>query len=229
MDWIKRLLPLALHLFLFLVFLCSVANSLPLNFESILEQAEAGDPEAQYAVGEMYALGVFVPQDINGAIKWFKLASGQGHPDAQFQLAVAYEGGDHLPLDIAEAHRLYLLAAEQGHMGAQCNLGTLYYYGSWAVEQNINEAIKWWKLSATQGSEIAQFTLGEIYLDGAGVKSDFTSDVRLRSPRIRIRHKNGDRSLSLHRRDNRQTGRDSISDHHHSNSTPTPTLTLPHF
>ncbi len=139
---IKRLLLLALFPLLFVVFLCPEAKSQPISFESTLELAKSGDPDAQYTVGEMYGYGVFVPQDIDEAIKWFKMAAVQGQPEAQFQLAVAYEGGDHLPLDIAESHRLYLLSAEQGHMEAQNNLANQYYSGSWVVEQNIDEAIK---------------------------------------------------------------------------------------
>lgn len=44
--------------------------------------AEAGEPESQYMMGRLYALGDGVPRDFVQAWLWFDRAARQGHADA---------------------------------------------------------------------------------------------------------------------------------------------------
>jgi TPR repeat protein len=41
--------------------------------------AEQGDAPAQYMLGNMYINGRGVPQDDKEALKWYRIAAGQGH------------------------------------------------------------------------------------------------------------------------------------------------------
>ncbi len=86
-------------------------------------RAEAGDAEAQYDLGVMYANGLGVPEDDAEAVRWFRLAADQGLANAQYNLGVMYASGEGVPQDYAEAVRWYRLAAEQGDAGAQSFLG----------------------------------------------------------------------------------------------------------
>ena len=90
-----------------------------------------------------------MPQDFVEAVKWFRLAAGQGHAGAQFNLGAAHANGQGVPQDLTEAVKWWRLAADQGHAGAQSNLGVMYGNGE-GVPQNYVEAIKWCRLAADQ-------------------------------------------------------------------------------
>src|SRR5437764_3276375 len=51
--------------------------------------AGAGDPEAQYRLGLLYARGKGVLGNLGDAVVWYRRAAGQGHPEAQYQLSLA--------------------------------------------------------------------------------------------------------------------------------------------
>lgn len=57
---------------------------------SLRKQAENGDAEAQYRLGDAYAHGDGVPQSIQIAGKWWSLAAEQGNAKAQADLGGAY-------------------------------------------------------------------------------------------------------------------------------------------
>jgi len=48
-----------------------------------LEQAEAGDAEAQYSLGVMYAYGEGVPRDKTEAVKWYRKAADRNRVAAK--------------------------------------------------------------------------------------------------------------------------------------------------
>jgi TPR repeat protein len=59
--------------------------------KTLEERAEAGDAEAQYNLGWMYSNGDGVPQDHKEAVKWYRLAAGQGHAEALVNLGNMYK------------------------------------------------------------------------------------------------------------------------------------------
>ena len=77
-------------------------------------RAEAGDAEAQFNLGVMYAFGRGVTQDYAQAVSWFRKAADQGYAEAQYNLGFRYAIGQGVPQDDAEAVRWYRLAADQG-------------------------------------------------------------------------------------------------------------------
>jgi hypothetical protein len=76
-----------------------------------LESAEAGDPEAQHRVGEIYEKGRGVPPDYGQASKWYRLAASQGFAPAQINLGSLYERGLGVERDMEQALRWYRTAA----------------------------------------------------------------------------------------------------------------------
>lgn len=56
--------------------------------DALIKRAEAGDANAQYALGSMYANGKGVPQDDAEAMKWWRLAAEAGDVDAQLFLGI---------------------------------------------------------------------------------------------------------------------------------------------
>ncbi len=143
----------------------------------IREDAERGQAYAQFQLGLMYMEGYGVPQDYQEAVKWHKLAAGQGDSDAQLYLGIMYWSGMGVPLDDEEAVKWYRLSADQGHRDAQFLLGTMYSSGN-GVSQNHSEAARWFRMSADQGMSDAQFRLGVMYSRGHGVPRDYEEAVR---------------------------------------------------
>jgi TPR repeat protein len=59
-------------------------------FIKLMPIAEAGNPDAQYAIGYMFYYGQGVVTDKDKAFYWMKLASRQGHPEANKALQIIY-------------------------------------------------------------------------------------------------------------------------------------------
>jgi putative methionine-R-sulfoxide reductase with GAF domain len=86
----------------------------PPDFKSLRQQAEKGDPVAQFAVGAHYATGEDVPQDYSEALKWFTKAAEQGHVGAQSTLGAYYWSGRGAPQDLSKAYFWAVLAQSGG-------------------------------------------------------------------------------------------------------------------
>jgi uncharacterized protein len=108
--------------------------------------AEAGDPNAQYLLGNLYADGKGVARDDAAAFKWFRLAADQGNAAAQYNVAVSYAAGVGVPKSDVEAARWFRRAAEQGMPVAQLNLGLMHAAGNGVAKDNV-EALKWFEVA----------------------------------------------------------------------------------
>ncbi len=76
-----------------------------------LPAAEAGDPEAQTYVGEIFEKGLAATPDYEAAATWYEKAAEQGHSRAQINLGHLYEKGLGVPLDPEVALQWYRRAA----------------------------------------------------------------------------------------------------------------------
>jgi TPR repeat protein len=112
--------------------------------------AAQGRPDAQFALGEMYAEGKGVPKNDSMAADWYHKAAVQGHVDAQFVLGGRHVSGRGVPKDDAKALEWYQKAAEQGHAGAQFALGGMYANGRGVPKDNVR-ACAWFNLAAANG------------------------------------------------------------------------------
>ena len=103
--------------------------------------AEQGFAEAQFRLGNCYALGYGVGYNEEESYKWFRKAADQGL--ASGQCAVALHSRHSLK-DQVEAAKWFLLAAEQGHEFCMNEIAYCYRNGI-GVEKNDAEADKWYK------------------------------------------------------------------------------------
>ena len=76
--------------------------------------AEAGNAEAQFKLGNLYAEGKVVPNDFAEAAKWFRKAGDQGHAEALYSLGVIYANGFSVPVDFVEGYVWFCSAAKSG-------------------------------------------------------------------------------------------------------------------
>ena len=76
-----------------------------------LPQAQAGDPNAQTQVGEIYEKGMGIQPDYEIAALWYKKAAKQNYSRAQINLGYLYEKGLGVEQNISEAMNWYRKAS----------------------------------------------------------------------------------------------------------------------
>lgn len=87
--------------------------------------AEAGEPDAQFNLGQAYKLGRGVPVDQVQAMSWYRKAAASGHEQAQALLGLMlFQGGQR-----EEAMTWLRKAADRGEGRAQYVVGTAYFNG----------------------------------------------------------------------------------------------------
>ncbi len=118
-------------------------------FAKRLKQAEAGDADAQYAVGEAYLKGRGPTVNPQEALKWFRRAARQGHPKALYRLGYMHLRGIGTRRDPARAFELIRRAAEAGYSPAQYQLGRMYAAGL-GTERDYDAALEWLRKAAAQ-------------------------------------------------------------------------------
>jgi hypothetical protein len=131
------------------------------EIKTTIEQAKAGDAEAQFYLGMWHLNGYNpgniepIPEDKIEAMNLFRKAAEQGHIDAHTFLGDMYLFGEGVPQDYAEAVKWYRKVAEQGDDVAQFKLGEMYKEEK-GVPKDMTEATKWIRKAAQQGHEYAK-------------------------------------------------------------------------
>lgn len=92
--------------------------------------AIAGDPDAQFNLGQAYKLGRGVPADLNQAEGWYRRAAKQGHLQAEDNLGLVLFTANRRD----EAMPFITRSAERGEPRAQYVLGTAMFNGDLAAK-----------------------------------------------------------------------------------------------
>ena len=119
------------------------------KYVDLLENANKGDPEAQYHLGLM-ALASSKKKDINRALNWLNLAAIKAFPPAQYSMGVLYDKGLGVTENKSTALLWYYAAAENNYAKAQYNLGVFFLRGI-GTSVNLKEANLWFSKAAQQG------------------------------------------------------------------------------
>ncbi len=172
-------------------------------FDEHLENAEAGEVEAQYEVGIMYLKGQGVAQDREKALQWLKRASDGGYQqatsklgriqeqqekfkqslrqaesgdlEAQYDVAMMYLKGRGVDTDGAKARKWLGKAADKGDTRAITRLGIINFKGE-NGGSDFKQALTLFN-RVSDRSALAQYYLGEMYADGSGVKQDYPAAI----------------------------------------------------
>ena len=78
--------------------------------QKLLDDAMAGNAQAQLEIGRCHAEGKEVPYDLDEAYRWFRLAANQDLPDAILEVALAHEYGLGTDMDYDAAFDHYMAA-----------------------------------------------------------------------------------------------------------------------
>lgn len=124
------------------------------NQRMLLEQAESGNPQAQFELGNRYLNGEGVEQDNFEALRWFTLAADRNNANAQYNIAVMYLNGLGVVKDQAQAVEWFIRAAENGDPPSQYTLGVLLFNGQLGVPQDVAQAYKWFTLAGAAGHQM---------------------------------------------------------------------------
>lgn len=94
------------------------------------EPAKAGDPEAQFNLGQAYKLGRGVPIDLNVALDWYLKAAAQGHVQAADSCGHLL----HYLQRVPEALPYLTASSERGEPRAQYLLATELFNGTYIAK-----------------------------------------------------------------------------------------------
>jgi TPR repeat protein len=123
---------------------------------SVLQKsADAGDAQAEFALGQAYDFGKGIAQNDPAAYAWYRKAAEQGFAPAQNALGLMYREGRGVEQSKEKAVEWYRKAAQQKFAKAMFNLGTAYYNGD-GVAINDIAAYAWFLLAQQYGSEPAK-------------------------------------------------------------------------
>ena len=105
----------------------------------LIAQAEAGNAESQFQLGEMYRKGSGLQQDLPKAARLIEAAAMAGYGEAEFSLGEMNEEGEGVLQDYVSAHAWYNLAALHGIKRAEERRNTL---ASHMTPEQISDAQK---------------------------------------------------------------------------------------
>lgn len=117
------------------------------RFRRWTEQAESGDADAQYKLGNAYLRGTEVARDFDAAAEWFEKAAAQAHVKSHYKLGYLYYEGKGVKANYEKAYRHLRRAAQNEYSPAQFYLGKLYADGK-GVEQDDTKALYWFSRAA---------------------------------------------------------------------------------
>lgn len=114
-------------------------------------EAEKGDRNALFNLGQIYRMGKGVQQNLDRAEHYYLEAAKRGHPAAQGNLGTLYYFGKANGKPQTErALKWWRLAAHSGDPRSQYMLGVLYFNGK-HVDRDIVAAYGWMTLAAKGG------------------------------------------------------------------------------
>jgi uncharacterized protein len=112
--------------------------------------ADAGNPEAQYALATFYKEGTGVPKDVERSVRLLQAAALADNVEAEVEYAIALYNGTGTPRNQAAAVALLRKAAKQNNPIAQNRLAWALSSGKGAPVDKV-EALKWHIVAKTAG------------------------------------------------------------------------------
>ncbi|MFV2055822.1 MAG: hypothetical protein ACC707_05105 [Thiohalomonadales bacterium] len=146
------------------------------------QNPELRDPDAQYTLGIMYAMGKKVKQDTGSAIQWLHKAALQNHSEAQFKLGEIYRDGNGIEANYRKAKQWLEKSSKLGNDRASSALQVILNDEEQEIVNEhstaLNNSSSYAILSkAKRGDTHAQFNIGMAYINGKDIASDTTKGI----------------------------------------------------
>jgi TPR repeat protein len=146
--------------------------------DDLRARAEAGNPVAQFELGQSYLVDNGTGTDPKIGALWIEKAAINEHRDAQYLLGYLYAEGIGVARDQVTSASWLEAAALKQHSVAQNSLGEAYRDGR-GVAKNDSTAILWIRRAAAQNLPEANLNLARMYEQGRGVSRDETRAAEL--------------------------------------------------
>jgi uncharacterized protein len=147
--------------------------------------AEAGYPEAQNALGVLFATGRGVVKDYQRAFDLIGKAAASGLPDAIGNLGSMYANGNFVKEDDARALDLYEKSIEAGNSFALAQAGSMYFGGK-GTQRDYNAAAQYFQQAADLNDGYSLKFLAVMYERGLLGQPDpaKAAELRLRAAQV---------------------------------------------
>lgn len=120
---------------------------------ALLEKAaNGGNTSSSIYLGNIYANGRGVEQNMERAMKWYEQAASAGDAHSQYIVGLAYLDGSGVPVDEGRAFNWLRLAAGQDHVNAMLMLSACYSTGK-GTPQSADMAEVWKKKALQLNAE----------------------------------------------------------------------------
>jgi TPR repeat protein len=116
----------------------------PEALKFLVPQAEKGDPDTMFALGQMYATGRGVEKDQQKAVAYFHKAAELGNADAQQSYGSALMLGEGVEQDMIEALKWFIVSARKGNKAATVYGGNVAKFMTREMRLEArSKALKW--------------------------------------------------------------------------------------
>ena len=141
------------------------------RFQELLNQAEAGDPEAMFYLATAYKDGTGTEKNLQQFFYWTQKAANTDLPTAMVNLAIAYKDGIGTEKNTQQHFHWIQKAANNNDPEAMFNLAIAYRDGI-GTEKNTQQYFHWIQKAANANHPKAMVNLGIAYEDGIGTEKN---------------------------------------------------------
>ncbi|MGO4124530.1 peptidoglycan-binding protein [Inquilinus sp. YAF38] len=131
------------------------------ELRDLARKAIAGDANAEYEIGTVFAQGVGVPQNYEHAAYWYRRAADRGKADAAYAFGFLWEQGLGVPRDAREAMTWFRKASVTGNPRGAYEVGRLYEAGELGPPNPVMAA-GWYRIAAKAGDEPGKQALARL-------------------------------------------------------------------
>jgi TPR repeat protein len=151
----------------------------PSMLQQLSAQADAGDRDAQYALGLAYADGAEVQRDPAAAVKWLRAACGWSLPSAWRRGAFFLDLGYEDPYAIQPVDQHGPGGGMNDPVPVNYNQAVQLSQGPGCSSHDYRQAALYFRKAADAGYAPAQYNLALLYASGRGVDMDRAEALRL--------------------------------------------------
>jgi TPR repeat protein len=120
----------------------------PAALRELEPAAKAGEPDAAFVLGRMYAAGLGVAKDPVRAVELFRVAAERGHAEAQHNLGAALFLGEGVEQDMTEGLKWIVVAGNNGHQTSQSYLTRVTPYVTKSLMLEARKRAREWQASS---------------------------------------------------------------------------------
>lgn len=138
-----------------------------IDVQEVIRNAEAGDADAQFTLGNLYYSGEGVKQDEVKAFHWHLKAAEGGHPMAMQTVGYCYQFGEGVKKDIAKALAWYRKGTPLWS-GCRFHLALCLLNGT-GMKKNPKQAARELEKASADNNTDAMVLLGQMHLGHFGI------------------------------------------------------------